>query len=228
MNNNCEKNFYLVAGPNGSGKTTLARELVTRHNIPFLNADEIAREQNVSMIQAGRQLLGQVEAVMSVEQSFALETTLSGKFHKTIINMARDMQYKIIFIYVFLASVEQNLQRIQQRVKLGGHNVPEDVVRRRYAKSLLNFEPTYKMSDFWMLYYNGGGLFRLVAKGTTDLFEFVDANSYNLFSIYQQQQLSCQISELASIGARKAQIAAKQAGVPVCIALNDKLVNVKL
>ncbi|MCR4918145.1 MAG: AAA family ATPase [Alphaproteobacteria bacterium] len=210
-----EKNFYLIAGPNGSGKTTLARELIADKKMVFLNADDIAREQNLSVMNAGHVLLNKLAELLLANESFALETTLAGNFHKKIIKDAKDNGYKFIFLYVFLSSVEQNLARIRQRVALGGHDVQEDVVRRRYTKSLLNFGAVYKIADQWSTYNNSGKQYQLFAHGVGENIEIVNSDMYKNFIERQGQISSEYMLDLANRGARKARLAAEKAGVPV-------------
>ena len=132
------KKLYIIAGPNGSGKTTLAKELVKEDKIAFLNADEIAKKRSDKFgIKSGRILLTKLD-----EQTVVLESTISGVYHFGVMERAKRLKYEIIFIYIFLDSVEQNLLRIKQRVAVGGHDVPETDVRRRYERSMSNFWPT--------------------------------------------------------------------------------------
>lgn len=95
---------------------------------------------------------------------------------------ARIRQNKIIFIYVFLDSVEQNIQRIKHRVKLGGHNVPKNDVERRYVRSLKNFKSVIKKVDYWELRYNGNENCELVAHGMPGVLDIVDDALYNKFN----------------------------------------------
>jgi len=176
------KKLYIIAGPNGSGKTTLAKELIKEENIAFLNADETAAElcDNIG-IYAGRVVLDRLESCFKSKNSMVLESTISGNYHKRIIERAKRDRYEIILVYVFLASVEQNLARIKQRVKLGGHNVPEIDVKRRYKRSLRNFWGIQKNVSQWELYYNGENSYELVARGSREILEIMDDALYNKF-----------------------------------------------
>ena len=211
-----EKVFYLIGGPNGSGKTTLARELIGDHpEISFLNADDIQRENNVSAGRAGMILLDKMETIFSTHASFAFETTLSGKLHNKFIKRAKADGYKIVFLYVVLSSVEQNLARVRQRVALGGHDVPESTIRRRYEKSILNFEPVANMVDQWELYYNGDKKYELLARGVHDAVDIVNNPKYTNFIERRARLLSDHLLELAQRGATQARNIALSAGVPV-------------
>lgn len=211
-----EKVFYLIGGPNGSGKTTLARELIGDHpEISFLNADDIQRENNVTAGRAGIMLLDKMEEIFSSHASFAFETTLSGRLHNKFIKRARADGYKIVFLYVILSSVEQNLARVRQRVALGGHDVPESTIRRRYNKSLLNFEPVANLADQWELYYNGDKNYELLARGVHDQVDVVNNPKYSTFVERRAKILSDHLLNLAQRGAAQARDIALSAGVPV-------------
>ena len=176
------RKLYIIAGPNGSGKTTLAKELIKEENITFLNADEIAEKLKDDIgLSAGRALLSKLEICLKNKESVVLESTISGSYHERVIERAKKEKYEIIFVYVFLASVEQNLARIKQRVKLGGHNVPELDVRRRYKRSLHNFWKVKQCANQWELYYNGENSYELVARGCDDVLEIMDEALYNTF-----------------------------------------------
>ena len=218
-----DKTFYLIAGPNGSGKTTLSTELLLEDKKLYcLNADDIAREKKVSVIQAGRELLSELEGVFSRQQSFVLETTLSGNFHNGIISRAKANGYKLVFIYVILSSVEQNLARIRQRVAMGGHDVAPDIVRRRYAKSVLNFRSVCCQSDTWMLYYNGDKLFKMIARGAFEYCDILDQKMYDEFMRIRNTEFENNLLRLANRGALKARQSAVAAGVPVVCLASEK------
>ena len=211
-----EKVFYLIGGPNGSGKTTLARELIGDHpEISFLNADDIQHKYDVSPGRAGMMLLDKMEEIFSAHSSFAFETTLSGKLHNKFIKRAKSDGYKIVFLYVVLSSVEQNLARVRQRVALGGHDVPESVIRRRYDKSILNFEPVAQMADQWELYYNGDKKYELLARGIHDKIDIVNNPKYSTFIERRARLLSDHLLELAQRGSKQARDIALSAGIPV-------------
>ena len=211
-----DKFLYLIAGPNGSGKTTIARELIGDNpTLSFLNADDIAREYNIGPVKAGRVLMDKMDTVFSAHHSFALETTLSGKFHNHVIKRAKSDDYKIVFLYVFLSSVEQNIARVRQRVALGGHDVPESTIRRRYLKSIMNFEPVAKQSDQWELYYNGGTRYELLAHGIHEQIKIINNPMYTSFVERRAKILSNHLLELAQRGAEHARAVALNAGVPI-------------
>ncbi|MBR3782627.1 MAG: AAA family ATPase [Alphaproteobacteria bacterium] len=176
------KILYIIAGPNGSGKTTLAHELIKEEPVIFLNADEIAKRRNDTVgILSGRILLERLEKCFQNNDSIVLESTISGNYHKRIISRAKKEKYKIVFIYVFLLSVQQNLARIKQRVLLGGHNVPVPDVHRRYGRSLANFWDVIPMVSYWELYYNGEDSYEVIARGSDEKLEILNDDVYNRF-----------------------------------------------
>ncbi len=181
-NRTMSKKLYIIAGPNGSGKTTLAKELVSEEKIIFLNADEIARKRGDKLgLQSGRILLKKLDDCFNANESIVLESTVSGNYHTRVIQRARKEKYQIIFVYVFLMSVEQNLARIKQRVALGGHNVPITDVKRRYKRSLQNFFDIIPTVHQWELYYNGEDSFEVIARGAGEKLEIMDEALYNQF-----------------------------------------------
>ena len=179
---NMKNKLYIIAGPNGAGKTTLARELVKDESITFLNADEIAarHKDNIGLL-SGRILLEKFDKLIKDKKSIVLESTISGNYHNRIIEGARKAKYEIVFVYVFLDSVKQNLERIKHRVAMGGHNVPAVDVQRRYLRSMKNFRDVIKQVDYWELYYNGENSYEQVARGAGVSLEIMDDTLYNKF-----------------------------------------------
>jgi predicted ABC-type ATPase len=142
--------IYLIAGCNGAGKTTFAKEFLPKEVkcLRFLNADEIARglsplQPSASAIQAGRVLLEQVDACLRRCETFALETTLSGKTYIRLFQRALRSGYEIELHYLWLSSPAQAIARVRQRVKLGGHHVPAADIRRRFKRSLIHLVDDY-------------------------------------------------------------------------------------
>ncbi len=156
-----EKILYIVAGANGSGKTTFAARLLPIKELTFLNADEIAREMapdaiNSVPISAGKTYFKRLKSFWEKGESFVVESTLSGKNVLKIIDKARENNYKIILLYMFLGDCSKCIERVRKRVYNGGHDVPEEDIIRRYYRSFENFNNVYKkLVDKWMLFYNG-------------------------------------------------------------------------
>jgi len=151
----------LLGGCNGAGKTTLALELLPRLGLMrFLNADEMARglsplDPSLSAFRAGRLLLEEARALIAAKASFALESTLSGKTHVALIRQAKAQGYRVVLHYIVIGSASQAVERVALRVRLGGHHVPEDDVRRRFDRSRRHFLADYlPLADEWGLWDN--------------------------------------------------------------------------
>ncbi len=148
--NNDAPVLWVIAGPNGAGKTTFAKEFLPKVGITeFLNADFIAAglsplHPEMGAFQAGRLLLRRWDKLVDQRISFAVESTLSGKTYFGKLERARAAGYRIHMTYLWLPSVRISLKRIRQRVKMGGHFVPEKDVRRRFPVSLVNFHDSYR------------------------------------------------------------------------------------
>ena len=224
-----EKIFYLIGGPNGSGKSTLVNQIVKADNIEVLDLDNIATTKNVSSITAARQLLNEdLPRILSSGRSFVLESTLSGTYDMRVIKMARELRYRVVFVFAFLASVEQNIERVAQRVSMGGHDVDINIIRRRYEKSLHNFHKIVPLVDKWLLFYNGeSGKSHKVASGT-NLGTLVENDEfYSLFNANRLEAESNQLAHMAKIGASEARIAAERAGIDIASVALSKIVNSK-
>lgn len=149
----------IFAGPNGAGKTTFAREfLPTEAGCPiFINADLIAAgiapfAPESAAIAAGRLMLQLIAKHAAAGDSFAFETTLSGRAYARMIPKWRDAGYRIELFFLSLPSAQFAIERVAQRVRQGGHNIPSDVVERRFASGLNYFEQIYKpLVDTWTL-----------------------------------------------------------------------------
>jgi predicted ABC-type ATPase len=159
-----QKKILIIAGPNGAGKSTFATEFLPREaECPnFINADLIAKGINpfrpeASSIQAAKMMLEMMKKYVEKGESFSFETTLSGKSYARYIPEWQKKGYKVKLYFLRLPDSEFAIARVKQRGKEGGHNVPEDVVRRRYYSGLSNFETLYKaIVDEWVLVDNAG------------------------------------------------------------------------
>jgi predicted ABC-type ATPase len=154
--------IYLFGGSNGAGKTTFARAYLPHEgrNVRFLNADEIARglspfsPQTVAL-KAGRVMLQEVRECIASGQSFGMESTLSGKIYIGLLSEARKAGYEIELHYLRLPNVQMAVRRVRQRVKKGGHPVPESDIRRRFRRSIDHLLRDYlPLADRWSIWDN--------------------------------------------------------------------------
>ena len=160
-----EKKIVIIAGPNGVGKTTFAREFLPNESgCPiFINADLIAAglspfQPELVSIKAGRLMLEEIYEYSRHGTSFAFETTLAGRTYVRMIPNWQAEGYHVKLFFLTLPSAEMAIARVAERVKQGGHNVPEDVIRRRFSAGRTNFDLLYRdIVDSWALYNNDGG-----------------------------------------------------------------------
>ncbi len=154
------KKIIIIAGPNGAGKTTFAKDFLPKeaHTLRFINADLIAAglapfNPEVASIKAARIMLKELDECAAAEINFAFETTLSGLKYLQRIDDWKRQGYIIKICFISLQSVDLAISRVAERVKQGGHNIPEATIRRRFASGIKNFATKYKNSvDSWALY----------------------------------------------------------------------------
>jgi predicted ABC-type ATPase len=167
------KRIIIIAGPNGAGKTTFAREfLPLEADCPeFINVDLIAAglspfgPEKVAL-RAGRIMLQEIRQRIEQEDSFAFETTLSGRNYARSIPQWRAAGFHVKLIFLSLPSVDLAISRVASRVAQGGHAVAEDVIRRRFDSGLSNFHNIYsRIVDSWILYDNSGSAPLLLSCG---------------------------------------------------------------
>lgn len=138
-------NLYIIAGCNGAGKTTASYSFMPDilNCKEFVNADEIAKGLSPfhpeSMgVKAGKLLIIRVNELIKQRDDFSVETTLSAKSYAKIIKQAHEAGYIVHLIFLWLDSVKLAEKRVKQRVEQGGHNVPKDIIKRRYYAGLKN------------------------------------------------------------------------------------------
>lgn len=169
-----EKNLYIISGCNGAGKTTASYSVLPTllDCKQFVNADEIAKglspfyPESVA-IQAGKLMLLRIEELLASDETFSIETTLATRSYSELVKRAQEKGYKVTLLYFWLNSPELAVERVARRVREGGHNIPKDVIYRRYEKGLKNlFDIFIPIVDSWMIVDNGVEPREIIAKGT--------------------------------------------------------------
>jgi predicted ABC-type ATPase len=179
--------LVVIAGPNGSGKTTFALEYLKTYSYPYVSADEIAESMDPASIedvriQAGRNFLEQISTNIDKKASFIVESTLSGLTFRNVLERAHQEGFRVTIVFIFLGSENACIARIRERVRKGGHAVPEEDIRRRFSRSTMNFWKKYRsLADRWHIFYNGGVQFHEVALGERAKVEVRDEILYGLF-----------------------------------------------
>ncbi len=164
----------VVGGPNGAGKTTFVRAYLEEYPEPYLSADAFAAELRPEAVEevavaAGRLFVERLAELIGLRSSFIVESTLSGKSLAANLRAARKVGYRVSMVMVYVDSADASLQRVRERYRKGGHNVPEEDVRRRFSRTLKNFWNLYRpLADEWKLYRNALSSPQLVASGEQD------------------------------------------------------------
>jgi predicted ABC-type ATPase len=167
------KRIIIIAGPNGAGKTTFAKEYLPKEGgcANFINADLIAAglapfDPAVAAVHAGRLMILEMRRYLRRGESFAFETTLSGRSYARQIPDWQSAGYRVELIFLKLHSMRLALARVKARVAQGGHHVSAAVVRRRFKSGWSNFERVYReLVDHWKLYDNSGTIPTILAEG---------------------------------------------------------------
>jgi predicted ABC-type ATPase len=166
--------IYVIAGCNGAGKTTFAKEFLPSIGvIRFLNADEIARglsplKPEAAAFKAGRLLLSELNELIERRETFALESTLSGRTYVKIFEEAKQRGHEIELHFVWIPDVREAIRRVRQRVIEGGHDVPVEDIRRRFARSSQHLLDDYApLANKWFLWDNSTPPAKLLAESTS-------------------------------------------------------------
>jgi predicted ABC-type ATPase len=176
------KRFWLIAGPNGVGKTTYAFKNVpaVSGSMNFVNLDEIARglsplAPRLAEREAARVALARARAFIADGAVFSMETTMSGQVQLELMKEAREAGMSPALLYFSVREPEICLERIARRVAEGGHDVAEDIVRRRFARSHQNLPRYTAAADLWRVYEASGPKPCLAAEGHAPRLTHVDA-----------------------------------------------------
>jgi predicted ABC-type ATPase len=192
------KQLYIIAGCNGAGKTTASFTILP--DIlgckEFINADEIARglspfQPDKVGIEAGRIMLHRIQELLAQGKTFAFETTLATKSYQNTIKQAQSLGYTVTLVFFSLDSIELAIDRVKTRVLEGGHNIPADVIARRYQNGLKNlFEIYSEIVDNLTIFNNSNGEPELIAeKDSKGIIKIKNIEVYtHLNSIYHEKR----------------------------------------
>jgi predicted ABC-type ATPase len=165
--------LYIISGCNGAGKTTASYTVLPEilQCKEFINADEIAKglspfnPESVA-IEAGRLMLQRIEYLLERNETFSIETTLATKTYINLVRRAQEKGYRVHLIFFWLETPELAIQRVAERVSKGGHNIPIDIITRRYVAGISNlFNLFMNEVDSWMIYDNSRSPRTFIAKG---------------------------------------------------------------
>jgi predicted ABC-type ATPase len=152
-----------------------------------LCADLIAKEFGhldalAQQVEAGREFVRRSEAQLAGGVDFIIESTLSGRTLRSYLARARSAGFTITVVFVYLDSPETCIVRVRARVRGGGHNVPEEDIRRRFLRSCRNFWHIYReIADYWYVIYNSRGDFKRIASGEPNVTSILDVKSFREF-----------------------------------------------
>lgn len=188
-------NMYIIAGCNGAGKTTASFTILPEmlNCREFVNADSIAaglspfNPESVA-IEAGRLMLSRIQELMKTAVDFAFETTLSTRSYVSLVKEAQSIGYSVTLLFIWLDSPVIAIQRVAERVIKGGHNIPQDVIERRYYRGIFNLMNLYiPICDSWLIVGNKDVVPELIAKGAFNS-ENTILNSYIWNTILAQNK----------------------------------------
>ena len=168
--------LYIISGCNGAGKTTASYSLLPEmlDCTQFVNSDEFAKglspfNPEKASIQASRYMLMKIRYLLKRNQDFAIETTLATRTLLKTVKMAQSAGYTVTLLYFWLDSPELAIERVKARVSTGGHDIPEETIRRRYKVGVDYFFYYYApVCERWILADNSQIPFRVIAEGVKD------------------------------------------------------------
>lgn len=178
--------LYIISGPNGSGKTTASYSVLPEllDCSEFVNSDEFAKHLSPfapesAYITASRLMLRKVQYIFDRRLDFCIETTLATRSLLKMIRQAQDIGYYVTVLYFWLESADIAVERVALRVKAGGHDIPEETIRRRYRMGLnYLFHHYMQACDKWILCDNSQPPFRIIAEGTRKRLVILDRARY--------------------------------------------------
>ena len=166
--------LYIISGCNGAGKTTASYTMLPEmlECSEFVNSDEFAKglspfKPEKASIQASRYMITKIRYLLKKQKDFAVETTLATRTLLKTVRMAQNAGYTVTLLYFWLNSPELAIERVRARVEAGGHDIPEETVRRRYQVGIDYFFHYYSpICERWILADNSQIPFRVIAEGS--------------------------------------------------------------
>ena len=190
--------LYIISGCNGAGKTTASYSLLPEmlDCKEFVNSDEFAKglspfDPSKASIQASRYMLMKIRYLLKRHEDFAVETTLATRTLLKTVKSAQAAGYTVTLLYFWLNSPDLAVERVRARVEAGGHNIPEETIRRRYNTGIYYFFNLYApISERWILADNSQIPFRVIAEGSKDeVINIKDEDTYKIvLSIAEERQ----------------------------------------
>ena len=182
-----DKKLYIIAGCNGAGKTTASFNILPDilSCKEYVNADEIAKgispfQPEKVAFEAGRVMLNRINDLLETGQDFAFETTLSSRIFKNFIVKAKTKGYIVNLIFFWLESENLAEKRVQRRVQEGGHNIPNDVIKRRYYSGIKNlFYLYFEICDLVLVYDNSMSIPELIYERDNSNETIYNSDTYN-------------------------------------------------
>ena len=179
--------LYIISGCNGAGKTTASYSLLPEmlDCSEFVNSDEFAKslspfDPSLASIQASRYMLLKTRYLLQRNKDFAIETTLATRTLLKLIKAAQEAGYTVTLLYFWLNSPELAVERVKARVSTGGHDIPEETIRRRYHVGVEYFFHIYApICERWILADNSQIPFRVIAEGSKD--DVVNIKDYETY-----------------------------------------------
>ena len=188
--------LYIIAGCNGAGKTTASMTILPKALLvrEFVNADEIAKglspfnPEGVA-IEAGKLMLERIDCLIKRSESFSIETTLATRSYINLVRRAHAEGYQVHLIYFWLKSPELAMQRVAERVAHGGHNIPQDVIVRRYSAGISNlFNLFVNEVDSWMIYDNSDNDREEIAVGAKEKIDIINSVKFEIIKRYVRKR----------------------------------------
>ena len=179
--------LYIISGCNGAGKTTASYTMLPEmlSCSEFVNSDEFAKglspfQPEKASIQAGRYMIAKTRYLLKKRMDFGIETTLATRTILKTVKMAQEAGYTVTLLYFWLNSPELAIERVRARVEAGGHNIPEETIRRRYKVGIDYFFHDYApICERWILADNSQIPFRVIAEGSKlDVINIKDRETY--------------------------------------------------